>query len=386
MSSRDNWRFDIRKKFDGNCLVATPEKLNILVNPMLYTIAESYQKFTKKFNELENNFDLSFLLNNPVLKRGFGDNRKIDLNFFSQNIPEIPAAVLARVKISDIAVGGVLKSLDEINNEANIPFSLATYMRLGEALRTFNRGRLGLRGARIHSDSMHDFLVRFKKGSRPVRNILTKHRQMSVITAQLTTVKTFHRLIGIPVIEDDNLKRILSIWNYNALPNKFREFCFKFTNNLLGLNSRLAHFVQDHHPGCTFCLKSGKVPIPVESFTHLFFECEKTTFILNALSTQFFAELNFQNENEKKRFWFCGVNPTTNKNDNSFILISVLCILFLIWETKLKKNIPSMGKLCNDFFYLMYKVLKSNTNIQYDKNSINLAISRNWDQLRDRHG
>ena len=386
MSKRDNWRNDISNFFHGNCLVATPEKINRLNNPILHTIADSYQKFNKIFNNTDQNFDNSFLLNNPVLKRGVRDNGKIDINFFSQNIPNIDSATLARIKISDICVNGILKSLDEINMLANIPFSLATYMRLGEAIRTHKRVEIGLNLGKVHSSTMHDFLVRFKKGSKPLRRVFTKYRQLKINPGNHRIVKTYFRLLEIPQIEDDNLKRLLSIWNMNAMQNKFREFCFKFTNNQLGLNSRVAHFVGNHDPGCTFCTFGGLRPVPLETFSHLFYDCVYTSRTLDGIKNILFPDLQFANDTQKKNFWFCGVVPTIGDNSNLFILIAVLCILYLVWETKLKKNTLAVGKICNEFFYIITRMLKCNSRLEYDKNTLNLVISREWNEIRGRHG
>ena len=50
-------------------------------------------------------------------------------------------------------------------------------------------------------------------------------------------------------------------------------FLFKFFNNILGINTRLSHFVPNHSRGCTFCTLNGTIPIPDETFLHIFFEC-----------------------------------------------------------------------------------------------------------------
>ena len=72
-------------------------------------------------------------MNNPLLKRGRGDNRKINLNFFSGNIPRLENQSIKKVTVSDVSIGGRLLSLDEISLNTGLDFNLATYLRLQEA-------------------------------------------------------------------------------------------------------------------------------------------------------------------------------------------------------------------------------------------------------------
>ena len=377
---------DLDRIFYGNCLVATPEKINISTHPMLHSAAESFNRFLSAFNATEFNFEKSYILNNPVIKRGRGDQRRLDLNFFSHNVPPLNEAVLSRVKISDIMVNGALKTLDEINFNDNLHISLLTYLRLSEALQTYKRdNRVNIKPWH-KATSLHDFLVRFKKGSRPIRKIISQYRQRNVKPSHLNTVKTFFRLIQIPMLSDDNVGHMLSLWNTNCMPNKLREFCFKFHNNLLGLNTRVAHFAANINRVCSFCVTGGAANPPDETFVHLFFECNFTSNTLGRICVKFFPELQFANERAKKEFWFCGIDPRTNQNDCLFLRIAVICTLFGIWENKLRKQLPSLERVCNDFFFTMSKISRGNRYLQYTINSSNLTLCRSWDLLRDRHG
>jgi hypothetical protein len=42
------------------------------------------------------------------------------------------------------------------------------------------------------------------------------------------------------------------------MPNKTRDFAFKFFNNMLGLNTRLAHFVDEQRRACDLCGGGGE--------------------------------------------------------------------------------------------------------------------------------
>jgi hypothetical protein len=126
--------------------------------------------------------------------------------------------------------------------------------------------------------------------------------------------------------------------------------------------------------------------VPLETFIHLFYDCVYTSRTLDGIKNILFPDLQFANDTQKKNFWFCGVVPTIGDNSNLFILIAVLCILYLVWETKLKKNTLAVGKICNEFFYIITRMLKCNSRLEYDKNTLNLVISREWNEIRGRHG
>jgi hypothetical protein len=95
--------------------------------------------------------------------------------------------------------------------------------------------------------------------------------------------------------------------------NVQREFLYKFFNNILGLNSRVANFVAGHSAECTLCvLNREPLPINTESFLHLFFECEYSSKYRNMAETELFPELLGQSVQNKKIFWLLGLIPTGN--------------------------------------------------------------------------
>ena len=56
-----------------------------------------------------------------------------------------------------------------------------------------------------------------------------------------------------------------------------REFSFKFFNNSLGLNQRLARYVGGRGEECTFCSIANKGPNVPETFIHFFFDVKLLT-------------------------------------------------------------------------------------------------------------
>jgi hypothetical protein len=158
-------------------------------------------------------------------------------------------------------------------------------------------------------ENVNNFLNRFKKGSKNFRKILNYRKNEKIKCAQNNKVKTFFRLIELPVPEEKSLHTLNNEWAINSYPVKLREFIFKFRSNVLGLNTRVSHFNRNVNRGCTFCtiegpqnvhgndqlhvLPAGRpdpvlappvlqapvrtpVPVPDEMFIHLFFDCPHT--------------------------------------------------------------------------------------------------------------
>ena len=137
----------------------------------------------------------------------------------------------------------------------------------------------------------------------------------------LTNVKTFLRLSALVDIGEETIKNCLSLWSYNFIPMNTREFSFKYFNNTLSLNNRLAHFVNGRAQDCTFCRISNVQPAPAETFGHFFFDCSTNTRIRTIFENTLLSELNFRNITDKKKFWLMGIIPRCNDNSNIFLFL-----------------------------------------------------------------
>ena len=128
-----------------------------------------------------------------------------------------------------------------------------------------------------------------KKGSKCFRDIMTKNSRIEQgkNLSKLLQVKTFSRLVGTQNIETTQLKNMMGAWNNNFIPGKIQTFLFKFYNNILGQNSRVAKFNRTTDPSCTFCSLTNCRPTESETIAHLFFYCETTNRILAEFLTVF---------------------------------------------------------------------------------------------------
>jgi hypothetical protein len=132
-------------------------------------------------------------------------------------------------------------------------------MRLYEALQFTVNSR---RDDEIKQSQSLEFSIKsFEKGSKPFRRILNYRESVGYNVITLNTVKTFSDLVGIEV-EKNVLHSCWGEWQRHFYGNRCKEFLYKFRNNILGLNQRVANFVPGFEAECSLCVinneKCGK--------------------------------------------------------------------------------------------------------------------------------
>ena len=182
------------------------------------------------------------------------------------------------------------------------------------------------------------FLNSFKKGSKSMRRVLYRGRLGNKQISTRPHVISYLRITELQAPETTLLKKLNGGWNFFGYPNKIREFIFKFNSNTLGINTRLAHFVDNRNRLCTFCVLNRVNPSVDETFLHLFFECNTTSAWLHAFERKYYPELVFNNIESRKKFWFLHELPGLGNTVNLFITATLWIFKFLIWEAKLKKG------------------------------------------------
>ncbi len=137
---------------------------------------------------------------------------------------------------------------------------------------------------------------------------------------------------------------VISLWNAQGLTNRSKVFLFKFFNNILGINTRLSHFVPNHPRGCTFCVLNGTLSVPDETFMHIFFECGTVRSWHDGFLADYFPNNYVRNEQDRRNIFFLG-RVHEPDSDNFFISISILLFQYLVWEQKLRKKTSSFHTL-----------------------------------------
>ena len=378
--SKDNWSYDLKKLCHGNPIAISTQLVDENRHPILYTLAKSFDSFKIALTSLNENYLRSLLINNPCFKRSRFDNRFLDDNFFRQN-PPLDLRKVYKLTFEQVANKIGMRRLDEINEQFDLNLNLLTYMRLGEAVTFFLRNNNVNANEDDSSFSMGSFLSSFKKGSRPIRRVLANFNLKKFNLDKQPHVAQFFRIIGVNVVENKLLKTWLGFWSQNMLPNRLKEFIFKFNSNILGTNVRISHFVQNIRRDCTFCSLKNLHPCPEENFEHLFFSCNTTDDYLRRFEREFLPDFNFPDIASRKTFWFLCILPDDKEYD-IFLATVIWTFKFVIWERKLKKRLPSFLTLKVEFFIIMIGILSVSSFLRNHKNNAVHFICRNWDNIR----
>ena len=190
----------------------------------------------------------------------------------------------------------------------------------------------------------------------------------------MQNVKKFLSLTNLIIPNIPNLEKILSIWGSQFLPNKMREFIFKFLGNTLGIIVRIAHFVENIDRNCTFC--KLKNIVSEETFLHLFWDCPTVRSLNSRFVGKYFPELINTNQ-DIKRFSFTSLFIHNGCEEfNLFVTTIIYCFQYLIWEYKLKKKIPSFATLDVEFWHIFEKIYYVSCRVKYSKQSVDFAICR----------
>jgi len=371
----DNWRFDIKAKCYGNVMIANSQTFQARENPILSNICTSFGKFSAEFTNKDDNFKKAYIFRNPFFRRGRNDDRILCERFFGLNVNDhFELRKIAKLKYDDFFVRRAAKSLDEINREFNLNFSLVTYMRLHEALRYAVDRRANVNEA--PTQSLEFFLKSFDRGSKPFRRILQHKEKSKWKIENLNTVKTFCEITVVTQPPNDVIRACWGEWNKNYINNRCREFIYKFRNNILGLNARVCKFVQDIEPECSLC-RSNKEPRPIhsETFAHVFFECIYTEKYRTTIVNKLVPELLNANVEDRRRFWFFALLPGMVKN-NGFVSLIVSLTNLQIWECKLRKECIPAGNLVEDVVFGAKKALKMSMFLRTEKENANFFLCR----------
>ena len=366
---------------NGNCFTVSNEIIDPIRHPILNGLTTSLTLFLKKYYVCNNNFGHAFLLNNPLISRSRQDTGKLDVRFFTQQ-PPMELEKFSLIKVSDLVNNNVPISLDAFNTKHDLNLNLLTYMRIMEALFLFVRNIKVVPTTDSNCSSVLKFLAKKPRGSRHIRRIFESHRAHKHPIHNITIVKTFFRLTGLTKPDNQLLAKLLSHWNFQFLPNRLREFIYKYFGNSLGINVRISHFIDVPDRKCTFCRLTSDNTNYEETFTHLFFHCPTTRHLQTSFLNKYFPEVS-RDLTEQKKFFFTMSFLNNNKRCfNYFVSTAILVFQFLIWEFKLKKRKPSFLTLEIEFFHNFDKIYTVSGLLKNVQNDYNFELCRNFDVYR----
>ena len=139
-------------------------------------------------------------------------------------------------------------------------------------------------------------------------------------------------------------------WNNHFLSNNVRTFLFKYYNNILGLNSRVAKFNNTVDTSCTFCNLAKCFPAPKESFAHIFYDCPVTNRIITKFCNKYFTS-----GLPEKEIYFA-VSLSENERHNRAVQLVLDLLRYNIWEFKLQKKLPVESIICEDISDIILQI------------------------------
>jgi hypothetical protein len=328
----DNWRFQLAQIGNNNVLnIVYDNHARSVLGTVLSNITKSYDKFKEKYAQVENNYLKVPIYCNNAFGYGRGIGNRLDENFFETDNNTQRRDLVMKITWSDLSAGGNFLSKHDVETHVGLTLTNNKYGSLKNAY------QCAVNKYHSNGKSVTDistFLSSFKKGSKRFRLILGTDRNLRNITNS-QQVKTFMRLIDCAIPEELRTKTLFCSWNKSYMSSNINMFKFKFYNNILGLNSRVAHFNNEIDAGCTFCKITGPFPVPSETFVHIFFDYPSVYKIIQTLYSRYFLNQTITKEN------YFLANYSEIERDNLPINILLDLCRYLIWQEKLGKKLPS---------------------------------------------
>jgi hypothetical protein len=215
-----------------------------------------------------------------------------------------------------------------------------------------------------------------KFNAKRLRKGLAKVRLKALNPAKFRTTTTFFNLANLPIPESDKLQKLLSIWNHPMFTNLVKTFILKFFHNILGLNTRVFHFVANYNRKCQLCIARDPRTVNDESFAHLFASCPVANLWRKKWLKEIFNKDDIIDTSLPwRRLWFLG-NLIDECDNNPFIQTLVFTFQFIIWECKLQHRAPSYHTIITRFNYLYGDMLKLNKSVLYCSTNKDYPICR----------
>jgi len=357
VSLDDLWKKELLMYSYGSVFNLRQAAFDKKLNPILHHIAGKFEKFLFNFTTIKENFMSAFFFENPCCTFDINRQHFLKKTFFSA----VEWQEYSK-KIKNLSLNMLINRDYTVIGKPE--FEELSGIELSEI--KFNKLR-GLANAAIQKfkkpdkndqkcDTVQNFLMRIRKGSKRIRMVMD-----SPPTSHVSPNMLKYGELTETIIDANNSGILNSSWNYSFLHNSTRTFIFKLHNAQLGLNSRVAHFVRNHPPTCTFC-DIRRVPEEnSESTKHLFFDCNSVEGIITDLYTWIF------NSNERRDItrteFFVGFNTGNIWSDQLLLLINLLVKKF-IWDCKLRFSLPKSEDLKNTVISELKRTAVQNRNLK----------------------
>jgi hypothetical protein len=388
----DSWRWTLASacRFDFSNL--RPDSLLESDHPILKNILVSFTKMRDNYSTINENFCEALLVDNPLFLRAPPERRApvrglVDRNLLGHAFYDTNKEKLLDLKLSCLVRIGRTVTFNQLRANTGLGFAQATYLNLVTA------GNFAVKkyGNKVTSNgtcfSVNWLLSQVRKGSKKFRRILDVKNNTTAL-ADLRVVNTFFELINVEKPENVQLKELYGSWNWSFMSNRFRTFCFQFVNNSLGIKTRIAARYRNRavmlEDKCTFCLKANIRNPSRESFLHLFYECPCINGLSQRLLTLFFPHV--AGANLQRRAYLSGIVDGTNGSDIFFNTVTALSFNYIIWQCRLKKIIPGMATVLEEFDNIFNNLTCISEGIRESAVNSGTLVCRRWRELHHGRG
>jgi hypothetical protein len=141
-------------------------------------------------------------------------------------------------------------------------------------------------------------------------------------------------------------KMINSLWGFSYFSIEMRTFLFKMHNNTLGLNNRVAHFVRDRDPICTFCQINRRGDAADENTIHLFYECPTVENIRDPFFVWAYREGRDYSISRSELFLVQTIGNSQEINGGT-VTRTIIAKFFLkyIWDSRCRYSLPNLEEI-----------------------------------------
>jgi len=312
----------------------------------------------------------SVVFDNPCLPFDANNRNYLKKNFFTNREFENFKQQIYALTISDLINPELIpntKAVFEVNT--GIELSNIKFLRLRNLAATAVNTYRKIDNNERRRDTVRNFCMRIKRGSKKYRKIISGKTPFTIST----NITRYSDIID-QVINLDNSVRLNTQWSCNYLDNSTRTFLFKLHNNLLGTNTRVAHFVRNHPRTCTFCGIAQDPEDHPETILHLFFECVHIERLLSAFylwlfgmenappisARNFLIGFEFENTHKKQILDLCGI-----------------LVKKYIWDCKLRYHLPRIEDLKNSFLSEFKNIYNHNSKVRSQTQKSQLFANNN---------
>jgi hypothetical protein len=264
----DHWKLILYKNSLGSTLNLHAKFFDPNAEPILYNIASKVEAFHEKLTAVKKNILESCFVDNQSFTYGGEIPQKFDKRFFGINNFTLNRYRLGNLKLSQF-LDQNNNCLDQATVEQLLGFQIPNE-KFDNIRRCFNTISANIERPLAPGScvELKTFCNRFKRGSKPYRKILSDPVPDEIPRNIITYAENTQTIIGL------EMGRLLNgFWGFTFFSNNMRLFLFEMHTNILGLNNRVAHFVRDHSPICTFCRIRLLDDAEDESTLHLFYDC-----------------------------------------------------------------------------------------------------------------